>query len=135
MVIIRRAEIGDIAAMRSVLAATWRDTYSSFLSEAAIEKVTAEWHAPKVLERELKRPSTFSGVAEGGSHGVVGMVTAHLREDLLLIARLYMLPAFQRQGIGKQLIEASHRAFPQARRVGLKLKNKTRKVAVSIAAG
>jgi ribosomal protein S18 acetylase RimI-like enzyme len=127
MVTIRRAQIGDIPAIRSVLALTWRDTYSSFLSESFIEKVSAEWHAPKVLEGELNRPSTFLGVAEGSSHDIIGMVTARLHEDLLLIARLYVLPGFQRQGLGKQLIEASYRAFPQARRVRLQVEEQNPK--------
>jgi ribosomal protein S18 acetylase RimI-like enzyme len=47
------------------------------------------------------------------------MVAAHLHQELLLIARLYVLPEFQRQGIGEGLMEESYRAFPQARRVQL----------------
>jgi ribosomal protein S18 acetylase RimI-like enzyme len=119
MVTIRPAQIGDIPGIRSVLAVTWRDTYSSLLSESSIAKVTAEWHSPKVLEAEINRSSTFFGVAESSSKDIVGLVTAHSQEELLLIARLYVLPQFQRQGIGKGLIEASYRAFPQAQRVEL----------------
>src|SRR4051794_513580 len=98
MVTIRRAQLGDIPGIRSVLAVTWRDTYSSLLSECSIEKVTAEWHAAKLLEDELDRPSTFFGVAAGSSHDIVGIVTARLHGDALTIARLYVLPGFQRQG-------------------------------------
>jgi ribosomal protein S18 acetylase RimI-like enzyme len=45
----------------------------------------------------------------------------------LEIARLYVLPAFQRQGIGKQLIEASYRALPQARRARLEVEEQNPK--------
>lgn len=55
------------------------------------------------------------------------MITGHLHEDLLLIARLYVLPDFQRQGIGKLLIEASCRAFPQARQVRLEVEEQNSK--------
>lgn len=119
MVTIRDAQIGDIPGIRSLLSVTWRDTYSSFLSESSIAKVTAEWHSPKVLEAELNRSSTFLGVAESTSNDIVGMVTAHSHEELLLITRLYVLPGFQRQGIGGRLIEASYRALPQAQGVQL----------------
>lgn len=119
MVTIRRARIGDIPGIRSVLAITWRDTYSSFLSASSIAKVTAEWHSAKILEAEINRSSTFLGVAESSSHDIVGMVTAHSHEEVLLIARLYVLPEFQRQGIGEGLMEESCRAFPQAQRVQL----------------
>jgi ribosomal protein S18 acetylase RimI-like enzyme len=119
VVTIRRALIGDIPGIRSVLAKTWRDTYATLLSESAIAKVTAEWHAPKVLEAEIGRSATFFAVAESGAHDIVGIITAYSQEDLLSIARLYVLPEFQRQGIGKELMEASYRAFPHARRVQL----------------
>ena len=119
MVTIRRALIGDIPGIRSVLAVTWRDTYSTLLSETSIAKVTAEWHAPKVLEAEIERSSSFVAVAESISLAIVGMITAHSQDDLLSIARVYVLPEFQRQGVGKGLMEASYRAFPQARRVQL----------------
>ena len=127
MVTTRRAQIGDIPGIRSVLAVTWRDTYSSFLSESFIERVSTGWHAPKVLEDELSRLSTFLGVAERSSHEIIGIITAHLHEDLLWIARLYVLPGFQRQGIGKQLIEASYRAFPQARQARLEVEEQNAK--------
>jgi ribosomal protein S18 acetylase RimI-like enzyme len=119
VITIRRALTEDIPGIRAVLAVTWRDTYSSFLPESSIAKVTAEWHSPQVLEAEINRSSTFLGVAESGSHGIVGMVTAHLDADILSIARLYVLPDFQRQGIGERLMKESWRAFPKTRRVQL----------------
>jgi ribosomal protein S18 acetylase RimI-like enzyme len=119
MLMIRRAQVGDIPEIRSVLAVTWRDTYSSLLSASSITKVTSEWHSSKVLEAEINRSSTFLGVAESSSHEIVGMITAHSHEELLVIARLYVLPGSQRQGIGEGLMKESYRAFPQAQRVQL----------------
>jgi ubiquinone/menaquinone biosynthesis C-methylase UbiE/ribosomal protein S18 acetylase RimI-like enzyme len=119
MISIRRARIEDLPGIKAVLAATWRDTYASFLSELTIAKVTAEWHSPEIIEAEIKRPSTFAGVAETPRSGVIGMVTAHSNGDLLVVARLYVLPEFQRRGIGKRLMAESYRAFPQTRCVRL----------------
>ena len=119
VVTIRKAKITDIPEIRSVLAATWRDTYLSFLPESTIAKVTAEWHSSQVLEAEINRSSTFSGVAERSSHGIVGMITANLQDELLSVTRLYVLPEFQRQGIGARLMEESYRAFPEIKRVQL----------------
>jgi len=119
MVAIHRAQIEDIPGIKAVLAVTWRDTYSSFLSESSIGKVTAEWHSSKILEAEINRSSTFLGIAKSSSAGIVGMITAHSHDELLIIARLYVLPEFQRHGIGARLMEESCRAFPQIRRVQL----------------
>ena len=52
MVAIYRAQIEDIPGIKTVLAVTWRDTYSAYLSESSIAKVTAEWHSPKILKQK-----------------------------------------------------------------------------------
>src|SRR5689334_7542887 len=111
MICIDRARVEDVPAIKSVLATTWRDTYSSFLPEECISTATSKWHSPKLLEAEIGRASTYAGVARDSAAGVVGMVTAHSHDELLVIARLYILPAFQRRGIGEKLIEESCRAF------------------------
>jgi ribosomal protein S18 acetylase RimI-like enzyme len=97
--------------MRAVLSVTWRDTYGAFMPLEAIERATAEWHAPHVLAAELARPGTFSAVAEGET-GIVGVVTAHARPDAVEIARLYVQPEAQRRGIGGRLLAAALSAFP-----------------------
>ena len=119
MIDIDRALTEDLSGIKSLLAVTWRDTYSSFLPESVIAKVAAEWHSPEVLESELNRHSTFAGVARSPSAGIVGMITAHSHGELLIVARLYVLPDFQRQGIGERLMRESCRAFPQSRRIRL----------------
>jgi len=119
MIDIDRARTEDLSGIKSLLAVAWRDTYSSFLPESVIAKVAAEWHSREVLEAELNRHATFAGVARSSSAGIVGMITAHSDGELLIVARLYVLPAFQRQGIGERLMRESCRAFPQSRRIRL----------------
>ena len=116
---IRRAKIEDILGIKRVLAETWRDTYAAFLSEESIATVTAEWHSPKVFEVEIGQPLTFTCIAKSGSDEVVAVITAHSCGESLSVSRLYVLPAFQRQGIGAKLMESSYQAFPQSQRVQL----------------
>jgi ribosomal protein S18 acetylase RimI-like enzyme len=119
VITICRAQIDDIRGIKAVLAATWTDTYSSLLSESSIASVSTEWHSPSVLAAEIHRTSTFTGVAKSVSSEIVGMITAHSQGELLLITRLYVLPTYQRQGIGTRLMDESFRAFPRTRRVQL----------------
>ena len=119
MVDIRRAEREDIPGIKAVLAVTWRDTYSTFLSEASIAKVTSEWHSPRVLEAEIARPSTYIGVATSARNGIVAMISAHSQGEVLFVARMYVLPEFQRQGIGERMMDEACRAFPQTQRLRL----------------
>lgn len=116
----RRATEADIPGIRAVLAETWRDTYGAFLPLDAIERATAEWHAPRVLAAELARTGTFTGVAVDES-GVVGVVTARGRPEVVEIARLYVRPGAQRRGIGGRLLAAALQAFPGRTRVRLEV--------------
>ena len=86
---------GKMAAGKSTLARDLAERENAIL---------LEWYSPKVLEAEINRSSTFLGVAESGSHGIVGMVTAYSDGDILSIARLYVLPELQGQGIGEALM-------------------------------
>ncbi len=124
---IRRAEKDDIQGIKTVLAVTWRDTYSTFLSQASIAKATTEWHSPRVLEAEIDRPSTYIGVATSGPNEIVGMISAHSRDDVLFVARMYVLPDFQRQGIGERMMNEACRAFPQTQRLRLDVEEQNAK--------
>jgi len=81
----------------------------------------------KVLEAEINQPSTFFGVATSPQSEIVGIITAHSHKELLFVARLYVLPEFQRQGFGKIMMEESCRAFPQTRRVRLEVEEQNPK--------
>lgn len=118
--IVRRASVDDVPGIRAVLALTWRDTYAAFASAEAIERTTAVWHAPEVLEAELARHTTFTGVAEI-ERVVVGMVTAHEHADAVDIARLYVHPAAQRRGLGTRLLALALSMFPDASRARLEV--------------
>jgi ribosomal protein S18 acetylase RimI-like enzyme len=117
---IRPATAADIPGIRAVLAETWRDTYGAFVPLAAIEQATAVWHAPQVLAAELARATTFTGVAEDAG-GLLGMVTAHARPTAVEIARLYVLPAAQRRGLGGRLLDAALAALPDRGTVRLEV--------------
>jgi ribosomal protein S18 acetylase RimI-like enzyme len=118
MVVIRRAVTADIAGIRAVLAATWRDTYALFMPEATIEKVT---------EAEVIRPSAYTGVATSSSNEVVGMISAHSQGEVLHVSRVYVLPEFQRRGIGGRLMNEACRIFPEARRLHLEVEEQNSK--------
>jgi hypothetical protein len=100
---IHRAQIEDIPSIKAVLAVTWRDTYSSFVSESSIAEVTAEWHSPKVLEAEIRDSSSFFGIAKSSSNEIVGMITAHLHDELLLMRAYTCFPSFNARVLEKGL--------------------------------
>ena len=121
MITIAEAEIGDIASLKHVLAATWHDSYRAFLSDESIQRVTSEWHTPEILRKEIEERGTYSGIAKTEQGEIVGMITARERDDLLVVSRLYVLPSYQRRGIGSRLLNASYSMFPETTSVQLEV--------------
>lgn len=122
MVRIERANVEDVAEIKQVLSETWRATYSSFLSEATINTVTAVWHSPDQLAAQIQNPRIFFGVAKGGDGTIIALTTVgQISDDTVVLARLYVHPDYQRQGIGGQLLQAGLTAFPTARTIRLEV--------------
>ena len=119
MIRIERARLEDISAIKRVLNDTWRATYAHILPPGIIEHITTAWHAPTVLTQEVQNPTLFFGVARTEAEYVVGLVTARVSDEVLVVNRLYVVPDYQRQGIGQQLLRASYEAFPACQRVRL----------------
>lgn len=119
---IERARLDDVPEVQKVLSETWRATYSSFLSENTINKVTSVWHRPDRLAAEIQNPRVFFGVAKAEDGVIVAMATAaQLSDDTVVLSRLYVLPQHQRQGIGSRLLQAGIAAFPTARTIRLEV--------------
>jgi ribosomal protein S18 acetylase RimI-like enzyme len=117
------ATISDADDIASCLRASWAATYGSFLSADELNTVAREWHHPDFLRRQISDPGfTFlSARAETGA--LVGVATAKGSHDgaIVSILRLYVLPEYQGQGIGSQLLNVTLAAFPNAQRVELQV--------------
>ena len=128
MATIRKAELSDIPGIKTVLSVTWRDTYSSFLGDAAIARITTEWHAPEVLANEIKDASTHCAVCIDPAGQIVGMITAYRTKPAhVLVGRLYVLPDHQRRGIGKALMDTAASAFPGIQKMSLPVEEQNAK--------
>jgi ribosomal protein S18 acetylase RimI-like enzyme len=117
--VIRPASPDDLPAVRELLVETWHDTYDPLLGAAKVTEITDDWHSLANLERQLAVPDTvFLVAAEEGR--ITGHLFANGRQlPLLILSRLYVLPAFQRRGVGARLLAAALAHFPQARSIGL----------------
>ena len=122
MISIERANAEDVPEIKQVLSETWRATYSSFLSQATINMVTSVWHSPEQLAAEIQNPRIFFSVARTNDGAIIGLTTVRqITDDTVVLSRLYILPPYQRQGIGSQLLQAGIAAFPTARTIRLEV--------------
>ncbi len=122
MIRIERATIDDVPQITHVLRETWLATYSHFLSAETLQNIMTMWHNPQHLTREIQNPQLFVGVAKEADGNIVGVATAGtLDNDTMMLYRLYVLPAYQRQGVGDKLMQAARAAFPDVRSVRLEV--------------
>jgi GNAT superfamily N-acetyltransferase len=118
---IRAAQTGDIEGVHHLLIETWHDTYDALLGAARVDEITGQWHAVPALMRQLAEPGTTFLVAF--CDGILaGHAYAFTREpSALILARLYILPRYQRQGIGSGLLAAVIARHPGSRVVRLQV--------------
>ena len=102
--IVRAATERDLVAVNRLLVETWHDTYDPLLGVEKVTQITSTWHAIAKLAEQIAAPDSSFLVAEEQDR-IVGHAVGHVRpQHAMLLARLYVLPAHQRRGIGARLL-------------------------------
>jgi ribosomal protein S18 acetylase RimI-like enzyme len=113
------ATSSDLIGVQELLRATWHDTYDALLGSVRVAEMTAVWHSIDALKQEIERPHASFLVALVRSE-LVGHAFAEERAcGLLFLSRLYVLPQYQRQGIGKSLLATVMQLHPSSSHVEL----------------
>ena len=126
-VLIRTPAESELEDVRLLLRAVWHDTYDTTLGRDNVIELSTRWHAPAALAAQRVASDTCFLVAEADGR-LVGHACATMRvPPLLVLGRLYVLPAHQRRGIGGQLLAAAIAAHPGAATIVLKVEAANRK--------
>lgn len=110
-VIVRAATAGDVEAIGAIGAAVWPETYA-FAGQDYVEHGLAAWWSEEAVHRSLD--TTVTLVAEKARR-VVGMGNVDLRPEVPVIWKLYVLPEFQGEGIGGELLRRLVDEVPRER--------------------
>ena len=122
MFFVRSASTNDIAAIREVLAETWRATYMPFYGAAKVEEIIADWHSEAAIKASLERPDGEFLVADDGNRiGGVAFASKAGGTDVVSLHQLYVRPECQGLGIGRDLFAEIETCFPGARSLKLEV--------------
>jgi ribosomal protein S18 acetylase RimI-like enzyme len=116
MFFVRTASKSDLAKVSVLLSETWHATYDALYGAGKVSEITARWHSVPALESRLSRKDAEFVVADDGRE-LAGMGYAAVskeRPKTVLLHQLYVLPRFQRQGIGRDLFAELETCFPDA---------------------
>ena len=107
---LRKAHVGDVPALARVYVDTWRAAYEHILPPAYLARLSYKGQATG-WQRTLCTPGTATWIAETQRRQLVGFASggATRGETSIYFSEintLYLLPSFQRQGIGRRLVAA-----------------------------
>lgn len=109
---IRPAVLTDAAGLARVHVETWRTAYQGLIQAATLESLSVAEREPRWLQQiETLASKAFIHVAELDGQ-VIGFATGgpEREKDAHYVGEiyaLYLLQAYQRQGLGRQLVAAS----------------------------
>lgn len=99
---IRLAVIADVEQMSHVVVSTWKVAYKGLISQAYLNKLTTEMYNER-FKRQLYAKKLLFLVAEI-QDTIVGMLQANIKNEIMQIDMLYVLPQYHQQGVGKALL-------------------------------
>lgn len=118
---IRPATSADIAAASALLVRAWHATYDGIYGAAKVDEITARWHAPEMLARQLTQSEAAFLIAERDGKMIATSYARMLADGIVSLDRIYVDPEALGAGIGKQLMAATLDAFPDTKCVRLEV--------------
>jgi diamine N-acetyltransferase len=109
MITITPATEDQLSIIRAIAYQTWPDTFGNILSPEQIEYMLTMMYSPDALQAQLNEKNhVFLLARDTDSQEELGFVSYELDykgESVTKIHKLYLLPASQGKGVGRQLID------------------------------
>jgi ribosomal protein S18 acetylase RimI-like enzyme len=101
---VRLAVAQDAVAIRNIAQRTWSDTYVGIILPETQERFLGRWYTPAALEEAIGRSESWFYVAVVQGE-VIGFAQFMMRDNGRgELTRIYVLPEWQRQGVGSGLL-------------------------------
>ncbi|WP_275790726.1 GNAT family N-acetyltransferase [Pararhizobium gei] len=128
MFFVRTASERDLAKVSALLGETWHATYDVLYGVDKVTELTEKWHSLPALKARLARKNAEFVVADSGKDigGMGYAAMSETRTKTAVLHQLYVLPKFQRQGIGREMFAELETCFPDAEIMQLEVEPQNR---------
>ncbi|HEY3897240.1 MAG TPA: GNAT family N-acetyltransferase [Chthoniobacter sp.] len=106
--VIRPAGVDEIPALRALAERIWRVSYAIMLSPAQIDYMLSWMYAPETIAREMAEGVLWEGAWLDGEFVGFHSCTPEPAAHRLKLNKVYLLPEYQGQGLGQQLLDRVH---------------------------
>lgn len=116
MYFVRTASERDLEKVRALLAEGFHAAYDGFYGEARVSELIGALFSPAALKARLVRKDAEFLVADDGRDigGVGYAAMSDVMTKTVMLHLLYVRPALQRQGIGRDIFAELETCFPAA---------------------
>jgi ribosomal protein S18 acetylase RimI-like enzyme len=102
---IRRATLADAAQVGAVAGIAWRATYAGIIEAGHIERFLAGAYSEASVRRRIATSDRFDVAVSVAPEEIVGFAEWAVRERVAELIATYVLPTWQRRGIGRAFHE------------------------------
>jgi ribosomal protein S18 acetylase RimI-like enzyme len=118
---VTRLDERDAEQAHELLKTTWRETYAGLLPETIISSAEKVWHSTDTLRRQMKNRTVFFAGCKDDGELVALVRAADAGDGTIRVFQLYVLPSWQRRGLGTLLLDHVKEQFPKATKMVLEV--------------
>ncbi len=101
-ILVRQAAMNDIGLIQNMARIIWADTYAGYISQEEQTRVLAHSYSSESLMKSVNENVFLLAEVSGEAAGYIDMGR---QDEVLHLHRLYVMPKFQRIGLGRRLLE------------------------------
>jgi diamine N-acetyltransferase len=103
---IRKATINDAVLIQQLAHTIWPHTYNQILSAAQLNYMLQKIYAVEVLQYEMEHKTADYFIAYNDTDETIGFAClGNIEATTIKLHKIYLLPATQGKGLGKQLLK------------------------------
>ncbi|WP_028399928.1 GNAT family N-acetyltransferase [Ectobacillus panaciterrae] len=123
---VRRMQAADIPDVQHIAKMSWYDTYEGMIPREVQDHFLDYAYSDEMMHRRVAHTLMFVAEADGKIVGFANFPHVNEEKEMELSA-IYLLPAYQEQGIGTALLEAGLQAVQNAQKVYVNVESENQK--------